>query len=131
MRAIASEVHRRSRAYVTVGSAMLDGLPMWTDLGLDYYVAHWYDYMSPGNWCAMCTDYDEVAARYGLDAPLVIGEFYSNTGDAAIERLEAWYSKGYAGAWAWSLFPERTHDGMAIDLNAAATFSSRHGDVGP
>ena len=131
VRAVGASVHSRSSAQVSVGSAMLGGLWMWQGLGLDYYTAHWYDYMSSGGWCAMCTDYAEVQQRFDLDGPLVIGEFFSSTGDDALERFEAWYQKGYAGAWAWSLFPERTYDGMAIDLAAAAAFSARHGDVGP
>lgn len=131
VRAIAASVHANSRAYVSVGAAMLDGLPMWTGLGLDYYRAHWYDYMSGGNWCARCTDYATVRARYNLDAPLVIGEFYAGADTDALRRLEDWSAKGYAGADAWSLFSDRTYDRMALDLTAAATFAGRHADVGP
>lgn len=53
VKSIADAVHAYSTAYVTVGSAMLDGLPMWVGLGLDYYEAHWYDYMNSGNYDAM------------------------------------------------------------------------------
>ena len=131
VRAIAASVHASGTAYVTVGSAMLDGLPFWKGLGLDYYQAHWYDYMSPGQWCARCTDYAEVQRRYALDRPLVIGEFYAGADVDALQRLEDWRAKGYAGAFAWSLFPERTEDRMVIDLTAVATFTGRYSDTGP
>jgi hypothetical protein len=129
--AIAASVHANSSAYASVGSAMLDGLSFWTGVGLDYYTAHWYDYMASGNWCARCTDYNTVKNRYNLDKPLVIGEFYGGTDTDALQRFEDWYSKGYAGAWAWSLFPDHTSDGLDVDLGAAQTFSSQHSDIGP
>jgi hypothetical protein len=131
VRDIASAVHANSNAYVTVGAAMLDGLPMWKGLGLDYYRAHWYDYMSSGNWCAICTDYNEIKSRYQLDKPLVIGEMYAGPDIPALQRLEAFYAKGFAGATAWSLFSEKTNDGMQVDLNAAGQFASAHNDDGP
>ncbi|MBI2765297.1 MAG: hypothetical protein HYX53_05205 [Chloroflexi bacterium] len=129
VRSIVAAVHANSSTMVTIGSAMLDGLSFWTGMGLDYYQAHWYDYMQPGNWCAYCRDYSEVKAQYGLDKPLVIGEFFSGAGQVAIDRWENFFAKGYAGAWAWSLFPEKTSDKMAVDLAAAGTFASRHLNV--
>src|SRR5215204_1247742 len=107
VKAIADAVHAHSTAYVTVGAAMLDGLPLWVGQGLDVYQAHWYDYMSGGDWCARCTDYAAVRARYGLDAPLVLGELYTGPDTDALQRFEDFYAKGYAGAWPWSLFPDR------------------------
>src|ERR1043166_46888 len=111
--------------------AMLDGLYLVTGLGLDYYEAHWYDYMGSGNWCARCTDYATVKARFGLDAPLVIGEMYASSDVDALQRLEDFYARGYAGAWPWSVMTSSTSDGMTIDWNAMRTFSSRHADIGP
>ena len=46
--------------------------------------------------------YDAVKASYGLDKPLVIGEFFAASSVDALQRHEDWYAKGYAGAWAWS-----------------------------
>jgi hypothetical protein len=129
---IASAVHANSHAYVTTGGAMLDGLPMLKGLGLDYYQAHWYDYMQTGDWCALCTTYDEVQRKHNLDAPLVIGEVYVSP---EIEnphlRLEDFYTKGYAGAWPWSIFPDSTQDKFPIDWNSMRIFAGRHGDLGP
>ena len=130
VKAIAAAVHAKTSTYVTVGAANIAGLPLWKGLGLDYYRAHWYDHMT-GDWCAPCTDYATLKAKYGLDAPVVIGEYYSGSGADALKRHEDWYAKGYAGATAWSLFSQRTHDLLAIDFTAAATFAGRHGDIGP
>ncbi len=131
VRAVAGAVHTNSSAYVTVGSAMLDGLPMWLGQGLDYYQAHWYDYMSSGNYCAICWTYAQVQGRYNLDAPLVIGEFYAGADVDALGRFNYWYQNGYAGGWAWSMFPNQTSDHMAIDWTAATTFGGQHTDLGP
>lgn len=131
LKALADAVHASSTAYATVGSAMLDGLPMWKGIGLDFYQAHWYDYMSSGNWCARCTDYAAVQLRYGLDRPLVIGEFYAGGDVDALQRFQDWRHKGYAGAFAWSLFWDRTQDKMQIDLNAARQFGALYADTGP
>ena len=129
---IASAVHANSHAYATVGGAMLDGLPMMKGLGLDYYQAHWYDYMSSGDWCALCQTYEEVRKHWNLDAPLVIGELYLS---ADLEnphlRVEDLYTKGYAGAWPWSIFPDATQDKFAIDWNSMRIFAGRHPDLGP
>lgn len=132
IRSVAASVHANSNAYVTVGGAHLDGLSMMKGLGLDYYQAHWYDYMESGGWCALCTDYEEVRRRFDLDAPLVIGEIYLSP---EIEnphlRLQDFYSKGFAGAWPWSIFPDSTADKFAIDWNAMRIFAGRHADLGP
>jgi hypothetical protein len=132
VREIANAVHANSSAYVTVGTMMLDGLSMTTGLGLDYYQAHWYDYMGSGDWCALCRDYESVKAQYKLDAPLVIGEMYLGP---EIEnphlRLDDFYAKGYAGAWPWSLIPEATQDKMQVDWNSVRIFAGRHPDIGP
>ncbi len=129
--AIAAAVHANSGAYVTVGSAMLDGLPMWLGQGLDFYQAHWYDPMSSGDWCARCTDYQSVVARYGLDAPLVLGELYAGAAVDARQRFQDFYDKGFAGAWAWSLLPGKTFDRLDVDLAAAKQFAQSHSDLGP
>ena len=113
---IAGAIHANSHAYATVGGAMLDGLSMMQGPDLDYYQAHWYDYMSGGDWCVLCHDYEDVRKRTNLDAPLVIGELYLS---ADIEnphlRLEDLYTRGYAGGWPWSIFSESTLDKLAID----------------
>jgi hypothetical protein len=119
---VAVAIRDSSRSLVSVGSARLEALPMWVGAGLDYYTAHWYDPMGDGESCAICTTYPEVAERYGLDAPLVIGEFYAGAAPAADGRFESLFDRGYAGAWGWSLLPSHTADGFDVDLADAALF---------
>lgn len=120
---------------VTVNGAMLDELPHWTGLGFDFMMASWYDYMNNrnshdgdgGGWCALCMTADEARVRHGLTEPLAIGEYYAGPNASYISdgadggpvgRIRAWKEKGYAGAFAWSLFPEFTSDQMTIDWQA-------------
>ena len=129
---IADAIHANSHAYATVGGAMLDGLPMMKGLGLDYYQAHWYDYMGSGDWCVICHTYEDVRKRWSLDAPLVIGELYLSVElENPHLRMEDLYTKGYAGAWPWSIFPDATQDKLAIDWTSMRIFAGRHPDLGP
>lgn len=130
VREVAASVHANSKAYVTLGSANLSGLPLWKGLGLDYYSAHWYDPMAAGD-CARCLTLGEVLKRYALDAPLTIGEFFAGTETDALAKLVDLYANGYAGAWAWSLLPNHTNDKLDIDLDAVRRFSGGHRDIGP
>jgi hypothetical protein len=45
--------------------------------------------------------------------------------------MEDLYTKGYAGAWPWSIFPDATQDKYQIDWNSMRIFAGRHGDFGP
>lgn len=130
VRAVADSVHANSHAYVTVGSALMSQLPMMVGQHLDYYQVHWYDPMKGAD-CARCTDYATVQRTYNLDAPLVIGELYAPASVDAGQRLADLYAKGYAGAWPWSLFSDRTGDKYSVDLNAEMAFSHQHADLGP
>jgi hypothetical protein len=132
VREVVNAIHANSTAYATVGMGMIDALSMVTGLGLDYYQAHWYPYMSQGDYCAICRNYDSVKAQHNLDAPLVIGELYLGTEvkDAHLQ-LDDLYTKGYAGAWPWSMFPDSTSDKLSVDWNSVRIFSGRHPDLGP
>jgi hypothetical protein len=150
VQAMTTAIHNESNALVTVNAAMVDGLPNWKGLGLDFYSASWYDYMNSndplthngggGKWCALCTTATEIRTRYALDKPVVIGEFYAGDGanyimpgsnGGPLERNAAWYNKGFAGALAWSLFPERTETPMPINFTFYSLFGNSHGDIGP
>jgi hypothetical protein len=128
---VATSVHSNCLAYVTVGSARIDGLGLWTGLGLDYYSAHWYDTQTTASICALCTTYGALQTLYSLDAPLTIGEFEALPDAGALGRFDYFYDAGYAGAWPWSLFPGMTSDGFAIDLSAEASFAAEYTDIGP
>lgn len=130
-RRIAAAIHANSTAYATVGHAMVDGIPMWTSANLDFYQPHWYDYMQPGGWCAFCRTADDVRAQYNVSKPIIIGEFYAGADVGAQARYQRWYDLGYAGAWAWSLFYDRTYDRMQIDLAGVGAFTAFIGDAGP
>ncbi len=131
---VSAAIHENSNALSSIGSAHLGGLPFWSDVGLDYYTAHWYDPMASGPECAICTDYDDISATLDLDPglPIVIGEYYAGPDIGAGDRLEAFYRKGYAGAFAWSLLPDRTSDLLEVDFDRVAEFAtSRVDDIHP
>ncbi|MBV9596821.1 MAG: cellulase family glycosylhydrolase [Chloroflexi bacterium] len=124
---LANTVHAHTQTAVTIGSANLEGMLMWesTDASLDFYSPHWYDPMNSGLACARCTDVPTITAAYKLDSkPIVLGEFYASPNVDALQRLKDFRAKGYAGAWAWSLFSDKTGDKFAIDLAAVTAYTS-------
>lgn len=124
---LATTIHSRTATPVTIGSAMIDGIPMWKDVALDFYSPHWYGTMAAGDWCALCRDYASIARQYGISKPIVIGEWDGAPGSNAAERWQHWLDAGYAGAWGWSLFPEHTFDHIAFDFPAARAFVAGNG----
>lgn len=130
-KAISDAVHANSHALVTVGHANADGIPMWASANLDYYSPHWYPYMSGGVYCITCNDYNFYKNRFTITKPIVIGEMYLGSDANPLNTLNSLSQKGYAGGWGWSLFPDRTSDRLAIDMNAVRTYSSQRTDVGP
>ncbi len=126
---------------VTVGQALVGGfnsnqraIAMWTDVDLDFYSPHWYDpQTSPFSICALCTTAPDLQALYSTNKPIVIGEFAQGLGSTSANtaRLNQWYSKGYAGAWGWSLFHDQTNDKIPTDFAALTTFNGQHSDIGP
>jgi hypothetical protein len=123
--AIAAAAHAASPALVSVGGARMDGLPILTGLGLDYYTVHWYDPMTSSDQCLACVTAADVQEFFHLDAPVVVGEFYA--GPATSERYQLFLDNGFAGALAWSLRPDGTADQLDIDLAAAAQFHAALG----
>ncbi|MCA9663761.1 MAG: cellulase family glycosylhydrolase, partial [Myxococcales bacterium] len=114
--AIADEVHARTDAYVTLGSASLKWHRVWTPafaaahglptIDLDLYQAHYYSWMDGQAY----TDHPELGtvafsplvqdyAALALDRPMIIGELELSSG--AGERLDTLLNNGYAGAWPW------------------------------
>jgi hypothetical protein len=90
-------IHERSSRPVTVGLASASGLPLVRGLGLDFYQIHWYDSHERH------APLDTAVADYGLDRPMVLGEFPTRGSarpPADILRLAR--RCGYAGAFAWS-----------------------------
>lgn len=124
-------IHTNSNALVTIGNAFADGMPMWETVNLDYYSPHWYDYMSGGTYCIRCNDYNFYQNSMGITKPIVIGEFYAGSDVDAQQRYADFYNKGFGGAWAWSLFTEKTSDGLQVNLSAMKSFSTTVSNVGP
>jgi hypothetical protein len=125
VRKVAFAVHAETQALVSVGGARLDGLWMWQGLGLDYYTVHWYDPMKQAGECLPCVTYAQIRDEFGLDAPIVVGEFYLGPDVDGDARLEGFRSHGFAGSFAWSLMPDQTADRLTIDMAAAARFAAR------
>jgi hypothetical protein len=128
---ITTAIHQNSQALVTVGNAFADGIPMWKDVGLDYYSPHWYDYMNSGTYCLRCNDYNFYKTKYGITQPIVVGETYTSPTTDSLVRYTDFYNKGYAGAWSWSLFYNNTNDKLQVDFSTMKTFTSSHTDIGP
>jgi len=131
-RVIADSVHANSDALVTLGNASAAAIPMWSTVNLDYYSPHWYDYMSGGgDWCMACNDHNYYKTRFGITKPMVAGEIYLGSDINPSARVSSFYDKGYAGVWGWSLFSDRTADGMTVDMPAMQALASSRGDIGP
>jgi hypothetical protein len=121
-------IHAHTRTAVTVGEATLEGVPLWSGLGLDFHSPHWYDQMDTGLMCARCNDVATIRAAYKLDGlPIVLGEFYGGPDVDTLQRLKDFRAKGFAGAWTWSLFYDKTADLKRTDLSALAKFTADPG----
>lgn len=132
---LANMVHNNSDKLVTIQSAFArSGINDWIEQGtnLDFYSATWYDYMDSGGYCMLCND----APYYSINKPVMVFESYLGVNATysapdeniygTLGRWEAFYDKGYAGTQAWSIFDERTRDGMDIDLTSMERFTSYH-----
>lgn len=82
---------------ITVGLASTRGLGLVRPLALDFYQAHWYDgvaYRAP---------LDEHVGLFGLDRPIVLGEFPTKGSACAAPSIVASARRsGYAATWPWS-----------------------------
>jgi hypothetical protein len=95
---IAAAIHTYTPALATVESNRASNMARWRGLGLDYYSFSWYDWMQP--WEPL----DRPASSFGLDRPIVLGEFPSN-GSKYYQLSQVYniiYRQGYAGAFTWS-----------------------------
>jgi hypothetical protein len=135
IRLVARSIHANSKAYATTGTDDIANLARWLSLGADFVTLHWYEEYPEG--CLLCTTAARMQADYPGSGPIVAGEWVANGSQSKVAptdplaRWRYWYDNGYAGAWPWSLFPENTDDHLWIDLEAAATFSREHADLGP
>ena len=100
---------------VTVGSAIPVWTPLWIGLGLDFYQAHYYQYMDaagpPGSGLTPVPSITKDDGVTHLDAPCLLGEFASTGGTYGLNDTSVysarWYmdqalARGYEGAIVWS-----------------------------
>jgi hypothetical protein len=102
---IAQAVHEFAEVPVTLGSAQLLWVRAWTELGLDYYQAHYY----PGGEAAKRSDLaQQLASLAPLDQPLWLGELparHDSQPSYSLPRtLDICRSAGLCGAavWRWT-----------------------------
>ena len=120
---IADQIHARAPTLVTIGEATADGIPIWDDaVSLDFHSPHWYSSESSGSGCVACRTYGSVAAQYDTSKPVVVGEWDAPDGLTTLARWNHWEGAGYAGAWAWSIVPERTSDKIPFGYATASLF---------
>ena len=102
---IAQAIHEFAGTPATLGSARLLWLKAWTEIGLDFYEAHYY----PG--CEKDTRQDlaqQLAALPPLDKPLCLGELPANDPSSPeyslTQALSICRNAGLAGAavWRWT-----------------------------
>ena len=135
IRLVARSIHANSNAYATTGTDDIANFTRWLSLGADFVGLHWYEEYPES--CLLCTTAAQMQADHPGSGPIVVGEWIANESQSKVPppdplaRWRYWYNSGYAGAWPWSLFPEKTNDDLRIDLAAAATFSQEHADLGP
>jgi len=137
--AIADAVRSKTSAYVTLGSASLKWVKVWTPqfaaahdltpLTLDFYQAHYYSWMDgqgfdahPDYGTLKFSPFEQSYAELGLDRPLVIGELVIS--DSAATRLDALVTNGYAGAWPWSLNAD-----YSLDLPGIKAWADAHAEL--
>ena len=98
VRDAAEAIHRHGGRLVTVESNRPSNMQHWRGLGLDYYSFSWYDWMQPYD------PLDVAASSYGLDRPVVVGEFPIEGSQYYdfYQVLDIALGQGYAGAFAWS-----------------------------
>ena len=102
---IARAVHEFSEAAVTLGSARLMWVRAWTELGLDYYQAHYYP---SGEAETRRTLGQQLSSLPPLDRPLWLGELpardLAEPGYSLTQALDACRNAGLCGAavWRWT-----------------------------
>lgn len=126
VRAFTTKAHDTTRTLATTSNGGATTLGYFTGLGLDFYSVHWYDHQSSvrlDDYNVGLHDAAYYATRYGVDKPLVVGEFCATDAWMTADAKYAHFAQsGYAGGWGWSATPA-ANDGLRIDWESAAHFN--------
>jgi hypothetical protein len=119
---VAEAIHEFAEVPVTLGSARLEWVPAWHEIGLDFYQAHYYPV---GEGEAPASIGKQLAALPALDQPLWLGELPARDAspDYSLEKaLDECRDAGVHGAavWRWTK-PEETARDVAIGCIEPAT----------
>lgn len=107
---IAQAVHEFAGVPVTLGSASLAWVRAWSELGLDFYQAHYYPVQDPSGKSGLAR---QLACTPSLDKPLWLGELPARDDEASGYSLKRSLTDcrdaGLLGAavWRWTA-PEKT-----------------------
>jgi len=109
-----------SSALITVGGAAVKWQNAWTQLDLDFYQFHTYQWVND-TW-----PYSTPAASYGLDKPLVMGEMPMTddglgAGITYAQVLGSFWDTGYAGAMGWMY-----NGATQAELDNVTAFANQH-----
>ena len=124
---IAKSVHtatRRSDGSTTlssVGQYYATAMQLYNNTEIDFHQPHFYDnygHTRNRDLCLVCRDYNGWKSALNITKPVVVGEWYGNTHNnvTAYQRLNEFRDKGFAGAWAWSLWWDRTNDRFQVNF---------------
>ncbi len=141
--AMASAIHANASQPVSVGSASLKwcskkgagsySYDFWSGIGLDFYDAHFYDWMTASGYDPIAT----TAASWKLDKPVMVGEAISDPSTYSgtlnpknyLGMATALYNNGYSGllAWAWT---DTANNCVNTISPYFGNFLTAHSDVG-
>jgi hypothetical protein len=102
-----------SSSLITVGGAAASWKNAWTNIDIDFYQIHWY------NRIGINQDYpcDTNVSAYGLDKPIIIGEFPLCSGVEEYDKIvNSWWGNGYAGALSWSYTDREPDDALISNI---------------
>jgi len=112
---IVKVLHEETNAPVTVGGASIGWKKAWSKVGLDFFTVHMYDWIN-NRW-----PYGTQVSSFGLDKPLVMGEFpLDGIGGASYGKfVQTIFDVGYAGSLGWQ-FADSAWDRYASQIKAFA-----------
>jgi len=115
---IAAYIHAHSTHKVTLGSRWSSDMSTWMGSGLDFYQFHYYGAAGPRGLPGV--------ASFGLDKPVILGEFPTRKSARLPSYLDAALHAGYHGALAWSWRADDDYSGVQDAPAELARWASTH-----